>query len=161
MNAATANPEIDIANGKEAREFLAQSVGFENELIGQSNSPNSHRREARFAHDQFLPTGRFPRRLGNPVPDVPPPAGICRQRPGLRKVESWPYAAAKCPAPDRPLVELPGTRLLVRRSSPASAGPHRKARINGVWTLSSVFIEYLSLGEDDPTFGIEDFSCGF
>ncbi|MDP1869820.1 MAG: hypothetical protein Q8L13_26205 [Bradyrhizobium sp.] len=108
MNAATANPEIDIANGKEAREFLAQSVGFENELIGQSNSPNSHRREARFAHDQFLPTGRFPRRLGNPVPDVPPPAGICRQRHGLRKVESWPYAAAKCPAPDRPLVELPG-----------------------------------------------------
>ena len=39
MNAATANPQIDIAYGKEPREFLAQSVGFENELIGQTNFP--------------------------------------------------------------------------------------------------------------------------
>jgi hypothetical protein len=75
MNAAAPNPEIDIANSKEPREFLAQSVGFENELIGQSNSPNSHRREARFAHDQFLPPAGSPRRLGNSVPDVPPPGG--------------------------------------------------------------------------------------
>jgi hypothetical protein len=43
MNTATANPQIDIANGKEPREFLGQSVGFENELIGQSNLPPSAR----------------------------------------------------------------------------------------------------------------------
>ncbi len=41
MNTATANPQIDTANGKEPREFLGQSVGFENELIGQSNFPPS------------------------------------------------------------------------------------------------------------------------
>jgi hypothetical protein len=40
VNAATADPKIDIANGKEACEFLGQSVGFENELIGQSNFPH-------------------------------------------------------------------------------------------------------------------------
>jgi hypothetical protein len=40
MNTATANPQIDTANGKEPREFLGQSVGFENELIGQSNVPH-------------------------------------------------------------------------------------------------------------------------
>jgi hypothetical protein len=40
MNTATANPQIDTANGKEPREFLGQSVGFENELIGQSNLPH-------------------------------------------------------------------------------------------------------------------------
>jgi hypothetical protein len=40
VNAATADPEIDIANGEEACEFLGQSVGFENELIGQSNFPH-------------------------------------------------------------------------------------------------------------------------
>ena len=39
VNMTTANPESDIANGKKPREFLGQSVGFENELIGQTNSP--------------------------------------------------------------------------------------------------------------------------
>jgi hypothetical protein len=38
--ASTADPEIDIANGEEAGEFLGQSMGFENELIGQSNFPH-------------------------------------------------------------------------------------------------------------------------
>jgi hypothetical protein len=37
----------------------------------------------------------------------------------------------------------------------------RKQSINGVWTRSGVFIEYLSPGVDDLAFGIEDFSCGF
>jgi hypothetical protein len=40
MNASATDPEIDIANGVEPREFLGQSVGFENELIGQSNFPH-------------------------------------------------------------------------------------------------------------------------
>jgi hypothetical protein len=45
VNAATADPKIDIANGEEARKFLGQPAGFENELIGQSNFPHRHRRE--------------------------------------------------------------------------------------------------------------------
>jgi hypothetical protein len=40
VNAATADPQIDIANGEESRKFLGQSVGFENELIGQSKFPH-------------------------------------------------------------------------------------------------------------------------
>ena len=52
MNAAAADPEIDIANGKETREFLGQSVGFENELIGQSNFPHQ-------------PSPRSPSRVAN------------------------------------------------------------------------------------------------
>jgi hypothetical protein len=40
MNAAAPHLEGDVANGKETREFLGQSVGFENELIGQSNFPH-------------------------------------------------------------------------------------------------------------------------
>jgi hypothetical protein len=40
VNTATADPQGDIANGKEAREFLGQSVGLENELISQSNFPH-------------------------------------------------------------------------------------------------------------------------
>src|SRR3979411_993873 len=40
MNAATADPQIDTANGEETRKFLGQSVGFKNELIGQSNFPH-------------------------------------------------------------------------------------------------------------------------
>ena len=40
MNAAAANPKANVANGKESREFLGQSVSFENELIRQSNSPH-------------------------------------------------------------------------------------------------------------------------
>jgi hypothetical protein len=40
MLPATANPQIDAANGEESREFLGQSVGFKNELIGQSNFPH-------------------------------------------------------------------------------------------------------------------------
>jgi hypothetical protein len=41
VNAATADPKINIANGEEACELLGQSVGFENELIGQSNFPRA------------------------------------------------------------------------------------------------------------------------
>ena len=40
VNAATADPKINIANSEETREFLGQSAGFENELISQSNFPH-------------------------------------------------------------------------------------------------------------------------
>ena len=40
MNAAAPHLERDIADGKEPRKFLGQSVGFENELIGQTNLPH-------------------------------------------------------------------------------------------------------------------------
>lgn len=36
VDASAADPQIDVANGEEAREFLGQSVGFKNELIGQA-----------------------------------------------------------------------------------------------------------------------------
>src|SRR5258708_12268608 len=39
VDASAADPQIDVANGEEPREFLGQSVGFKNELIGQSNFP--------------------------------------------------------------------------------------------------------------------------
>src|SRR6185437_5118780 len=39
MNTAATDLKADVTNGKETREFLGQSAGFENELIGQSNSP--------------------------------------------------------------------------------------------------------------------------
>ena len=74
MNAATADPQIDIANGEEPREFLGQSVGFENELIGQSNfphqpSPATCRRAWPILPNRQVLSGR----LGNSVPDRPPP----------------------------------------------------------------------------------------
>jgi hypothetical protein len=59
VNTATANLEIDIANGEEPRKFLGQSVGFENELIGQSNFPHRLSR-AKFASrvaDFLVPAG--------------------------------------------------------------------------------------------------------
>src|SRR5216684_2807517 len=40
MNAATADPQIDTANGEETRKLLGQPVGFKNELIGQSDFPH-------------------------------------------------------------------------------------------------------------------------
>jgi hypothetical protein len=35
MDAAAADPKVDVADSKESREFLGQSVGFKNELISQ------------------------------------------------------------------------------------------------------------------------------
>jgi hypothetical protein len=59
MNAATADPKANVADGEESRKFLGQSVGFENELIGQSNFPHqpSPRRPiavANFSNRQVL-----------------------------------------------------------------------------------------------------------
>jgi hypothetical protein len=59
MNAATADPEIDIANGEESRELLGQSVGFENVVIGQSNFPQKPCQRIAIARGQLSPTGRF------------------------------------------------------------------------------------------------------
>src|SRR5260370_11299598 len=71
MDTATADPQTDIANGKEACEFLGQSVGFENELIGQSNFPHQlSQAKARSLRSLFFPNRQvLLRRLGNPVPD--------------------------------------------------------------------------------------------
>src|ERR1700755_276404 len=73
MNAATADFETDIANGKEAREFLGQSVGFENELISQSNFPHRPPRRSPPRAWPIFPYGRFPETPWNSVPDRPPP----------------------------------------------------------------------------------------
>src|SRR5215475_11749032 len=59
VNAATADLQCDIANGKEPREFLGQSVGFENELVGQKISP-CRARPALGSLSSHPPTGRPP-----------------------------------------------------------------------------------------------------
>src|SRR5262249_4666926 len=43
VNMTTADLKLYIANGEKPREFLGQPVGFENELIGQTNSPCAKR----------------------------------------------------------------------------------------------------------------------
>src|SRR5882724_6973875 len=73
MDAATADPKANVANGKETREFLGQSVGFENELISQSNSPISHRRDAPSRQANLFSPAGSPVRLGIRLGKRPPP----------------------------------------------------------------------------------------
>src|SRR5260370_28968914 len=74
MNAAAAHLEGDVANGKETRKFLGQSMGFENELIGQTNFPISHRREvpSRVANF-FLTSQDLPAAVERPGPAASAP----------------------------------------------------------------------------------------
>jgi hypothetical protein len=53
VNAATADPQVDVANGEETRELLGQSVGFKNELIGQSNFPRQPSQAMSFARGRI------------------------------------------------------------------------------------------------------------
>ena len=59
VDTAATHLERDVANGKETGEFLGQSAGFEDELIGQIDSPIRHRREAPRPRGQLFscPTG--------------------------------------------------------------------------------------------------------
>src|ERR1700722_4110118 len=88
MNTAATDPKIDIANGEEARKFFRQSLGFENELIGQSNFPRQPSRNAPSRVVNFY-NGRLSRTSWNSSWTRRLRGGICRQRPSLRKVESW------------------------------------------------------------------------
>jgi hypothetical protein len=65
MDAATADPKANVANGKETREFLGQSVGFENELISQSKFPHQPSPRCPIAAGQSFLTGRFSRASWN------------------------------------------------------------------------------------------------
>ena len=77
MNAATADPKANVANGKETREFLGQSVGFENELIGQSIFPHQPSPRRPIAGGRsFLTASSQAFALGSGRLR----AGICRQR---------------------------------------------------------------------------------
>src|SRR5690349_2788928 len=93
VNAAAADPKVDIANGKETREFLRQSLGFENEIIRQSNSPISPQATPRRAWPTSICPGRFAKTSWNSPWTRRLRAGICRQRPSLRKAESSEKAA--------------------------------------------------------------------
>src|SRR5205823_4272706 len=53
------DPKTDVANSEEAREFLGQSAGFENEVIRQSNFPHQPSREAPRAWPILLSGGRL------------------------------------------------------------------------------------------------------
>ena len=146
VNAATADPKIDIANGEETREFLGQSAGFENELIGQSNFPHQPSPRSSRAWPIFPNRQALLRTPWKSVPDRPPPGGICRQRPALRKVESWASGGAGrlvefALSPIAWSAQLSGCRDGVRQPFE----PVRKAAINAVWMQSSGFIEYLPL----------------
>jgi hypothetical protein len=76
----TANPESDIANGEKPREFLGQSVGFENELIGQTNFPLPARisRHGLFVTYRQVPED-VPQRCPEPAASGPEYAFIARQ----------------------------------------------------------------------------------
>ena len=107
MNAATADPEIDIANGKEPREFLGQSVGFENELIGQSNFPHQPSPRSPLARGQFFRPAGSPGRLGNPVPDRPPPGRNMPSTARFTQGGKLGISGRADARPDAPLVEWP------------------------------------------------------
>ena len=72
MNAAAAHFQSNVANGEETREFLGQSVGFENELISQTNFPRrpSPRNRSRAANFSL-----FGQALRDVLGNRPEPAG--------------------------------------------------------------------------------------
>jgi hypothetical protein len=76
VNTATAHPEIDTANGEETRKFLGQSVGFENELIGQSNFPQNPCPRIAVARGEFFLTAGPPK---TPWKSRPGPAASGRE----------------------------------------------------------------------------------
>jgi hypothetical protein len=94
VDAAAADLQVNVANGKETREFLGQSVGFENEIISQSMSPNGRHRNTDRAWPIPINPAGFAGRLGIRPSTAASLAGICRQRPILRKAESWTNPAA-------------------------------------------------------------------
>src|SRR6478672_12910882 len=73
MDAAATHFQRDVAYREETREFLGQSMGFENELIGQSNFPRQPSPRRDIAGGNF-----FPKPAGSPktpwkIPSGPPP----------------------------------------------------------------------------------------
>src|ERR1700716_2973679 len=86
MNTATTHLERDVANGEESREFLGQSVGFENELIGQTNFPQSAAlREVPSRAANFSLFGQAPPDVLETVPDLPPPGRNMPSTAGIRQ----------------------------------------------------------------------------
>jgi hypothetical protein len=116
-------------------------------------SPISLRRRNRFrAWPIFPEPAGFPDALEIPSRTGRLRAGICRQRRGLRKAESWALAKRGSGAAS-PLVE--GCRGGIDRFAPGfggslnpayRCGSTRKAAINGVLTQNYVFIKNLPLG---------------
>src|SRR3981189_1963786 len=100
MNTATADLQTDIANGKEPREFLGQSVGFENELIGQTKLPHQPPLRSPLARGRFFLTGWFSRTSWKSRPG---PAASGRNMPSTARVRQGgklgrPGAGAPVPA---------------------------------------------------------------
>src|SRR5438034_5403072 len=83
VNTAPPNLERDVANSKETREFLGQSVGFENELIGQTNFPLAT--NAATPPAAFFPARQVvPRTARKTIPEPPPPR---RNMPSMERVK--------------------------------------------------------------------------
>src|SRR5206468_10288331 len=73
MNAAATHLESDVANGEETREFLGQSVGFENELISQTKFPRQPSPRVRSRATNFSLFGQALLDVLETVPSPPPP----------------------------------------------------------------------------------------
>lgn len=140
MDAATADPKIDVANGRKARELLTQSASLENVLVSQSHFPHHCRGDPRMAY-------RLP---GKPSYD--PLGSRVRAAASVREyaVNGRPYASrkrrsgAERAAEDSTLVQLLGHKDWLSPTFSALAGAEpRQALINGVSMPSGGFIEYL------------------
>ncbi len=69
MNATAAHLQSNVANGEETRELLGQSVGFENELISQTNFPRQPSPRVRSRATNFSLFGQAPRDVLETVPE--------------------------------------------------------------------------------------------
>src|SRR5207248_11407537 len=127
MNTAASHLERNIANGEKTRELLGQSLGFENELIGQTKFP--HQPSSRGAPRARLiftsPAGSSPDVL-EPVPDCRLLGGICRQREELGKVESW--ADRRCGQRDECAISRTCSSRLIERPHAQGCGARISCR---------------------------------
>ena len=148
VNAAAADLERDVANGKETREFLGQSVGFENELIGQSNFPHQPSPRRPVARGRFFPYAAGSSRTSwKSVPDLPPPG---RNMPSTARVrQGGKLGMRRGPGPTAPLVELRQSGRSGRFADGFRLHGCRKAVVNGILPQSRRFHQIFSPWADD------------
>src|SRR5262249_35266518 len=132
VNAATADLQCDIANCEKSREFLGQSVGFENELISQTISPCRTTMRAAFLAQQRVPEGRLNKgSLWKPPNPLPPeqnmPSTHC-----LRQGASFRHSGRATAFAAPPIVESAGPCLRGFTQYAASFRP-LWAALKAVW----------------------------
>ena len=132
MNAAATHLQSNVANGKETREFLGQSVGFENELISQTNFPRQPSARIRSRAANFSLFGQALRDVLETVPNPPPPG---RNMPST----VWVRQGGKLPRENRACrfrMRHKSHGAAARPAGSPSAPSRPQAVINGVlWDL--------------------------